>query len=128
MVLRYVAEVPLNAVTKRVIEKLEASELHELAGSDTGDRFEELGIHVERMRDIQEELKRLKLMMAPVGQLVVNEESGVVHASASRLGPTSCWVTKCGWAYAKSRHAVLRLDDPGEAMCATCFRDAQADS
>ena len=100
-------------------------------------KLTEMNMKTEQLDILKDELGRLKIQMmeAPASsasssasrgeppRFVANEDSRVVHAAASCLGPTSSWTTRCGWAFAKARSAAVRdIPVPGWARCATCFR------
>ena len=124
MVLRYVAEVLLSAITRRVIEKFDTASLADIArGGDFDEKTEEFKKDIASSK---EELVRMKGLVGAkqvTDKFVVNEALGVTHALASCLGPTSGWVTKCGWCFVKSRTAVITQScDSAHQRCGTCFR------
>ena len=107
------------------------------AAADDAGIIEELlnlvGINDDQIKDLKEELQRIKVQMAASStsseakRFVVNEDSSVVHVPTACLGPTGTWSTRCGWAFARAKAAVLRPDpDPAWPRCATCFRVAEA--
>ena len=138
MVLRYVAEVPLSAVTKRVIDCFKSASIKEVAQDAPRaiiDKLEGLGINGEAVIDLTKEMDRIKDQLASIRssseakRFVVNEESRVVHILTSCSGPTWTWSTRCGWAFAWAKSAVIRPDpDPLWPRCSTCFRHAGDDS
>ena len=140
VVLRYVSEVPLGAVTKRIVDIFKTASLEEMTRVNEATlekKLTEMNMKTEQLDILKDELGRLKIQMmeAPASsasssasrgeppRFVANEDSRVVHAAASCLGPTSSWTTRCGWAFAKARSAAVRdIPVPGWARCATCFR------
>ena len=140
VVLRYVAEVPLSAVTKRVVECFRSASINDVAKEDDAQRDAKLGtvgISGVQFVQLQDELNRIKAQLSASASsrlearhFVVNEDSHVVHALSACLGPTWSWSIRCGWSFAKARSAAIITDpDPGWSRCATCYRlqDAESD-
>ena len=115
---RYVAEVPLSAVTKRVIDYIQTASskevaqgeqlslFHKLKGVDIdGDMTSDLRIEMNRSKDQLTSIRR-----SEAKRFVANEDSRVVHIPTSCSGPTWTWSTRCGRALVRAKAAVLRTD------------------
>jgi hypothetical protein len=139
VVLRYVADVPLSAITRRVVENFKSACIADVAKVDDDiidARLHLTGIAGEQYEHLKGELQRIKAQLDASSscsdakrRFVVNEDSKVVHEPTSCIGPTGSWSTRCGWAFARAKAAVLRPDpDPTWPRCATCFRLPEAGS
>jgi hypothetical protein len=135
VVLRYVADVPLGALTRRVLEKFDTLDLHKIAAriahapavSSDG-----LGLAQSTAELLREEvsLLRQQVKLATHGaKYVINSVSRVVHSSLGRSGPALAWRTRCGWAFGCVGGAFESTSIPvGSKRCSVCFRVEAQDS
>jgi outer membrane murein-binding lipoprotein Lpp len=145
IVLRYVADVPLSALSRRVIDIFNTAEVDSVVqhleerpapatpivgvssdndariddiASDVGTLFTQLGATTESIRLLSEQvdLARKRAATAARGApQVFNCSSGVVHVSLGRIGHPTTWRTRCGWAFGTCSNAV-ETDDIESGM------------
>ena len=136
IVLGYVFDVPLAALSRRAIDKFNTvvvdSVVQLLEGrvapvtptagacvstdvrigdltSDVNGLFAQIGVTSEAVRLLTEQvdLARRRTDAATRGaKQVFNNSSGVVHASLGRICNPSAWRTRCGWAFGFCNSAV----------------------
>ena len=134
IIMRYVSETPLEAVTQDYKNLQCNSEITQYMKGLKSEILQNIDFtassETELVKDLQgkcQELqKRLESIENDKGRYIVNTDptSGKFHSLLldSRTLPPSEWKTRCGWKYGYSQHAVVQaLTNNWKKICGTCL-------
>ena len=134
IIMRYVSEAPLEAVTQDYKNLQCNSEITQYMKGLKSEILQNIDFtassETELVKDLQgkcQELqKRLESIENDKGRYIVNTDptSGKFHSLLldSRTLPPSEWKTRCGWKYGYSQYAVVQaLTNNWKKICGTCL-------
>ena len=141
VVLRYVMEAPLGAITSTYREKSAKLRLNDIASQLARQErsIEELPLRSEQaLAALKEEVQLVKALLHTVDMevaYVVNTLSQTVHLPLVSHGPPIHWRTRCGWSYGSLAYFKLikyklgqtNVDWPFGTPCSRCVGRSQAD-
>ena len=137
VILRYVAEAPLEALTPTYRRAMAEADLDttvaEILTENTKTKKFVEGLDGKIRNMVEEEIakRRAQHSNAHSCEYVQGEGRGrVAHAVRTNplIGvPPNMWATRCGWRFGLSRHQ-LRQSCDGLPLCGTCFPSNGSDS